>query len=165
MASCIGKATLRSCCEDVYKRQGVQLATLEASIAFDPHGSGRVDSTLELQGLQIADHRLEQLTLRLEGSAAEHRLALDARAEGLTLAVRGSAHYAAGQWQAHLASAELGNQSHLHMTLEAPSQLTLSAERLRLDTACVHDEHARLCASMGIDATQRNLELLSLIHI
>ena len=138
---------------------GVQLGSLEASIAFDPHGSGRVDSPLQLQGLQIADRRLEELTLRLEGSAAEHRLALDARAEGLTLAVRGSAHYAAGQWQGHLASAELGNQSHLHMTLEAPSQVTLSAERLRLDTACVHDEHARLCASMAIDPAQRNLEL------
>ncbi len=138
---------------------GVQLAALDASIAFDPHGSGRVDSTLQLQGLQIAERRLDELTLRLEGSAAEHRLALDARAEGFTLAVRGSARYAAGQWQAHLVSAELGNQSHLHMTLETPSQLTLSAERLRLDTACVHDEHARLCASMGIDATQRNLEL------
>jgi translocation and assembly module TamB len=138
---------------------GMQLAALEASIAFDPHGSGRVDSTFQLQGLQIAERRLDELTLRLEGSAAEHHVALDARAEGLALAVRGSAHYAAGQWQAHLASAELGNQSHLHMTLEAPSQLTLSAERLRLETACVHDEHARLCASMAIDAAQRSLEL------
>ena len=52
---------------------GVQLAALEASIAFDPHGSGRVDSTLQLQGLLIADRRLEQLTLRLEGTTAEHR--------------------------------------------------------------------------------------------
>jgi translocation and assembly module TamB len=138
---------------------GMQLAALDARIAFDPHGSGRVDSTLQLQGLQIAERRLDELTLRLEGSAAEHRLAIDAQAEGLTLAVRGNAHYAGGQWQARLASAELGNQSRLHLTLETPSQLTLSAERLRLDTTCLHDELARLCASMAIDAAQRNLEL------
>jgi translocation and assembly module TamB len=138
---------------------GVQLEALDASIAFDPHGSGRVDSTLQLQGLAIADRQLEQLTLRLEGSAAEHHLSLDGRAQGLTFAVRGSAHYAAGQWQARLASAELGNQSRLHMTLEAPAQLLLSAERLRLDPACLHDEHARLCASMAIDPAQRSLEL------
>jgi translocation and assembly module TamB len=138
---------------------GVQLDALDASIAFDPHGSGRVDSTLQLQGLHIADRRLEQLTLRLDGATAEHRLALDARAEGLTLAVRGSAHFAAGQWLAHIASADLGNQARLHMSLETASQLLLSAERIRLDRSCLHDEHAQLCASMTIDPAQRNLEL------
>jgi len=138
---------------------GVQLAALDASIAFDPHGSGRVDSTLQLQGLQIADRRLEQLTLRLDGTTAEHRLALDGRAEGLTLAVRGTAHYAAGQWQAHIASAELGNQARLHMSLETPTQLLLSAERVRLDQFCLHDAQARLCALTAIEPAQRYLEL------
>ncbi len=138
---------------------GVQLEALDASIAFDPHGSGRVDSTLQMQGLKVADRRLDTLTLRLDGATADHRVALDARAEGLTLAVRGSAHYATGQWLAHITSAELGNQARLHMSLETPSQLLLSAERVRLDQSCVHDEHARLCASMAIDPGQRNLEL------
>ena len=138
---------------------GVQLGALDASIAFDPHGSGRVDSTLQLQGLKIADHSLEQLTLRLDGATAEHRLALDARAEGLTLAVRGSAHYASGQWQARIGSAELGNESRLHMSLETPAQLLLSAERMRLERTCLHDGEAHLCASMTIDPAQRNLEL------
>jgi translocation and assembly module TamB len=138
---------------------GVQLAALDAAIAFDPHGSGRVDSTLQLQGLQIANHTLEQLTLRLEGTAAEHRLALDAHGEGLTLAARGGARYAAGQWQARIASAELGNHQNLHLDLEAPSQLLLSAEHLRLDQSCLHDGQARLCASASIDPAQRNLEL------
>jgi len=138
---------------------GLQLASLDAGIAFDPHGSGRVDSTLQLQGLTIANHSLEQLTLRLEGTTDEHRLALDARAEGLTLAVRGGAHYAAGQWQARISSAELGNHQNLHMNLEAPSQMLLSAERMRLDQSCLHDGPARLCASAAIDPAQRNLEL------
>jgi translocation and assembly module TamB len=138
---------------------GVQLESLDASIAFDPHGSGRVDSTLQVQGLQLADRRLEQLTLRMEGATADHRVALDARAEGLTLALRGSGHYADGQWLARIASAELGNQSRLHLLLENPSQLALSADRLRLDTTCLHDEQAHLCASMTIDAAQRTLAL------
>ena len=138
---------------------GVQLESLDASIAFDPHGSGRVDSTLQLQGLAVGDRRLEQLTLRLEGATAEHRVALDARAEGLTLAVRGSAHYAAGQWLAHITSADLGNQSRLHLGLASASQLLLSAERLRLDTTCLHDEQAHLCAALAIDPAQRTLAL------
>jgi translocation and assembly module TamB len=138
---------------------GVHLEALEANIAFDPHGSGRVDSTLELQGLRLAERRLEQLTLRLDGTTAEHRLALDARAEGLTLAVRGSARYAAGQWLARIANADLGNQARLHMRLEAPTQLLLSAERARLDPVCLHEEQAHLCASMAIDPLQRNVEL------
>jgi translocation and assembly module TamB len=138
---------------------GVQLAALDAGIAFDPHGSGRVDSTLQLQGLQIANHSLEQLTLRLDGTTAEHRVTLDARGEGLTLAVRGGAHYAAGQWQARISSAELGNHQNLHMNLEAPSQMLLSAERIRLDQSCLHDGAARLCASASIEQAERNLEL------
>ena len=138
---------------------GVQLESLDASIAFDPHGSGRVDSTLQMQGLQLADRRLEQLTLRLEGATADHRVALDARAEGLTLALRGNAHYTGGQWLARIASAELGNQSRLHLVLESPSQLALSADRMRLDTTCLHDDQAHLCASMTIDAAQRTLAL------
>jgi translocation and assembly module TamB len=138
---------------------GVQLAAFDAGIAFDPHGSGRVDSTLQLQGLQIGNHSLEQLTLRLEGTTAEHRVTLDARGEGLTLAVRGGAHYAGGQWQARISSAELGNHQNLHMNLEAPSQLLLSAERIRLDQSCLHDAAARLCASASIEQAQRSLEL------
>jgi translocation and assembly module TamB len=138
---------------------GVQLEALEARIAFDPHGSGRVDSTLQLQGLKLADRTLEQLTLRLDGATADHRVALDARAEGLTLAMRGSARYLAGQWQARIASADLGNQARLHMNLEAPTQLLLSAERVRLEQTCLHDEQAHLCAAMTIEQAQRNLEL------
>ncbi|HEY4975617.1 MAG TPA: hypothetical protein VII41_18545, partial [Steroidobacteraceae bacterium] len=138
---------------------GTQLEALDASIAFDPHGSGRVDSTLQMQGLKIAQHRLDQLTLRLEGATADHRLSLDARGEGLTLALRGNAHYAAGQWLAHIASAELGNQSKLHLSLATPSQWLLSAEHLRLDQTCLHDEQARLCAALAIDPAQRNLAL------
>jgi len=138
---------------------GMRLDALDASVAFDPHGSGRVDSSVQLTGLTLAEHRLDELTLRLDGASAEHRLAIDARAEGLTLAVRGGAHYTAGQWLAHITSAELGNQARLHMSLEAPSQLLLSAERLHLDQSCVHDEHARLCASMSMDAQLRTLAL------
>ena len=138
---------------------GLQLAALDANIDFDPHGSARADSTLALQDLQIAGRRLDLLTLRLEGATAEHRLALEARAEGLTLTARGSAHYAAGQWQAHIASADLTNQARLHMSLDAPTQLLLSAERLRLDQSCLHDQQAHLCAWMMLDATQRSVAL------
>jgi translocation and assembly module TamB len=138
---------------------GTQLDALDASIAFDPHGSGRVDSTLNLQGLKIAGHRLEQLSVRLDGATADHRLALDARGEGLTLAVRGTAHYGAGEWLAHIASADLGNQSRLHLSLATPSQLLLSAERVRLDQTCLHDAQAHLCAAVAIDPAQRNLAL------
>ena len=86
-------------------------------------------------------------------------MTLDARGEGLTLAARGSAHYAAGQWQARISSAELGNHQNLHLNLEAPSQLLLSAERMQLDQSCLHDGPARLCAVASIDPAQRDVEL------
>jgi translocation and assembly module TamB len=139
--------------------QGWHLDALDASIAFDPHGTGRADSTLQLRGLQRQGRRLEQLTLRLDGTTDHHELSLDAHAEGLNLALRGSGHYAAGTWQAQITSVELGDQAQLHMQLEAPTQLLLSADRLRLGQTCVHAEHARLCASAALDSGQRYVEL------
>jgi translocation and assembly module TamB len=138
---------------------GVHLAALDASVTFDPHGSGRADSSLQLQGLRIADRTLEQLTLRVDGTTAEHSLALDARAEGLSLGMHGTGRYAAGQWLLRIASLDLGDQSQLHLALEAPLQLSLAMDHLHMNQACLRDEQARLCAAAAIEPAQRNIEL------
>lgn len=138
---------------------GVHLAALDANIAFDPHGSGRADSTLQLQGLQVGERRLDQLTLSTQGTTTQHSFAVEARAQATQLSLHGSAHYAVGQWQGQIASAVLTDKSRLHMSLETPTQLLLSVGRLHLDQTCLHDEQARLCAAAAIDPQQRALEL------
>jgi hypothetical protein len=89
--------------------RGLRLQSLDGSIEFDPHGSGRADSTLKLQGLQIADRKLDHLTLHLRRHHRQSQLTLDARAEGYTLSARGNGHYAAGSWQGEISSAQFGD--------------------------------------------------------
>jgi translocation and assembly module TamB len=139
--------------------QGVQLDSLEATVGFDPHGSGRNDARIELQGLQFAGRRLEHLSLRTEGTTAQHSLALDARAEGLDLSVRGSGHYTAGQWQEQIDHAQVSDGHKLHMSLEAPVALAVGWDRLHLDSMCLHDESARLCGSAVLEAPQSKVSV------
>jgi translocation and assembly module TamB len=143
------------------KWRALQLKSLDGNIEFDPHGSGRADSTLHVTGLQIADRQLEQLTLRSEGTTALHTLTLDARAEGYTLSARGKGHYATGSWQGEIASAQFGDSSRLHMVLESPAPLLLDGKRVRLDALCLHDGPTRLCTSADIGETQRSAEILA----
>jgi len=142
--------------------EGVQLAALDGSINFDPHGSGRADSALQLTGLRMAGRELEQLSLRVEGTTAEHSIAFQARAEGFTLAAHGSGHYNAGQWLTRISSVQLGDEAKLRMQLEAPTQLLLSSERSHLDETCLRDEQARLCATVALQGGHRQVELHAL---
>jgi translocation and assembly module TamB len=141
--------------------RGLRLQALDGSIEFDPHGSGRADSTLKLTGLTIAGRRLEQLTLRSEGTTALHTLTLDARAEGYTLSARGNGHYAAGSWQGEIANAQFGDVSKLHMVLESPAPLLLDGKRMRLEALCLHDGPTRLCMTGGVEDAQRSAEIVA----
>src|SRR5208283_1004830 len=50
----------------------LRLDSLDALVDFDPHGSGRADSRLQMSGLRVAGRNFERLTLRTAGTAAEH---------------------------------------------------------------------------------------------
>jgi translocation and assembly module TamB len=140
--------------------RGVLLQSLDANIEFDPSGSGRADSTLRLQGLKLGDRTLEQLTLRSEGTSANHVLALQADAEGLTLGMRGNGHYAAGTWQGEINAGQFGDAARLHLALEAPAPLQLAAQRVHLEPLCFHDSQTRLCLNATLEQVQRSVELL-----
>ncbi len=131
---------------------GIRLARLDATVDFDPHGSGRADANVQLAGLSAAGRMLDQLSVRTAGTAADHSVEFQAAAAGMTLAVHGRGRYAAGQWQGQLARAEFSDGAALQMNLEMPSALTLTAEHLGLEEFCLHAAAARLCAAGQIDA-------------
>jgi len=139
--------------------EGVRLDALEATVAFDPHGSGRNDSKIELQGLSIAGRRVEQLSLHIEGTTAEHSVALDARAEGFALTLHGNGRYAAGQWFEQIERAQISDGHDLHMSLETPVAMEVAFDRLRLETLCLRAELARLCGSALLEAAQRHVSI------
>ena len=140
--------------------RGMLLQSLDGSLTFDPHGSGRADSNLRMQGVQIADRKLDQLNFRSEGTTASHTVDLDAKAEGFTLTAHGNGRYSIGHWQGEITSAQFGDASHLHLSLESPAPLLLDGDRIRLEPLCLHDSGTRLCANATIEDAQRNAELL-----
>jgi translocation and assembly module TamB len=139
--------------------EGIGLDSLEASVTFDPHGSGRNDARIDLAGLSVAGRRLESLKLRAEGTTAHHAVTLDARAEGMDLALRGNGRYAAGGWFEQIEHAQISDGRKLQLLLEAPVALELALDRLHLDSFCMRDEPARLCASAALDSAQRRVSI------
>lgn len=137
----------------------VRLDSLDGLIDFDPHGSGRADTTLRVAGLRAAGRVFEHLALKTAGTAAEHSVELDARAEGLSFNVRGHGRYAAGLWQGQFENAQLSDGAALQMSLEAPSGMSLTGARLQLDQFCLRAAAARLCAAAQLNDAQRRVAL------
>ncbi|HEX4377131.1 MAG TPA: translocation/assembly module TamB domain-containing protein [Steroidobacteraceae bacterium] len=139
--------------------RGMRLASLDGHIEFDPHGSGRADSQLELRDLTVQGRRLDRLTLGSTGTADNHSLSIEARAEGYSLNIKGNGRYAAGSWQGEIASAQLGDGARLHMTQEAPAAVLLDGNRMRLEPLCLHDAQTRLCLKAHSEEQHRAVEL------
>ncbi len=140
--------------------EGVGLDSLEAIITFDPHGTGRNDARIDLAGLTVGGRRLESLKLRTEGTTARHTLALDARAEGMDMTLRGAGRYAAGQWLEQIEHAQIGDGHKLQLELDAPARgFEVALDRLHFESICMHDEPARLCASASFDPLLRKLSI------
>jgi translocation and assembly module TamB len=139
--------------------EGVGLDSLEAIITFDPHGTGRNDARIDLAGLTAGGRRLESLKLRTEGTTVHHTLALDARAEGMDMSVRGAGRYAGGQWLEQIEHAQIGDGQKLQLELDAPATLEVALDHLHLESICMHDEPARLCASAAFDPLLRRISI------
>jgi translocation and assembly module TamB len=137
----------------------VRLNRLDALVDFDPHGSGRADSTVQMYGLAAAGTVFEHLAITTAGTTADHTVALDTRAEGLRFEVHGRGRYAAGEWRGQFDRAQLTDSSALQLSLAAPSALTLTADRLQLEPFCLQAADARLCAVAQLDATARRITL------
>jgi translocation and assembly module TamB len=137
----------------------LRLDSLDALVDFDPHGSGRADSTLQMSGLRIGGSAFDRLAIKTAGTAADHSVELDARAEGLSLAVQGRGHYAAGAWRGQFEQAQLRDGAALQMNLETPSGMSVAADRLQLEEFCLHAAAARLCAAATLEDSQRRLAL------
>ena len=139
--------------------EGVGLDSLEAIITFDPHGTGRNDARIDVAGLTLGGRRLESLKLRTEGTTARHALTLDARAEGMDMSMRGAGRYASGQWLEQIEHAQISDGHKLQLELDAPVALEVALDRLHLESICMRDEPARLCASASFDPSLRKVSI------
>ena len=130
---------------------GLQLQALSADINFEPQGSGRADTTIQLEQLSVGERRIEHLGFSTAGTAAEHHYSLELRAPPYHVQSEGTAQFAAGVWRAAIAEFSAGDGATMQMALGAPATLVaaLNGEQLRLADFCLHDTLATLCAALA----------------
>ncbi len=130
---------------------GLQLQALSADINFEPQGSGRADTTIQLEQLSAGERRIEHLGFSTAGTAAEHHYSLELRAPPYRVQSEGTAHFADGVWRAAIAEFTAGDGATMQMALGAPATLiaALNGEQLQLADFCLHDTLATLCAALA----------------
>ena len=131
---------------------GWQLASLAAKIDFDPRSSARSVVSVRAQNLSYGPRTLNELNVSLDGSAAQHLVTLAASAPGLKLAAEAQGGYADGAWRGKLQRLHLNGSEKLHLELESPAALLLSADAMRLERICLAGSPAQLCAEADWNA-------------
>jgi translocation and assembly module TamB len=124
------------------------LHALEASVDFDPGGSGHATTSLDLAGLRLADHGFDHLRFSTTGTAAAHRFTLELGAAPLLLRAGGTASFASGVWHAQFGEFNASDGAEMNLQLAAPAAMlvALDGEQLRLERLCLHDSTAAFCA-------------------
>lgn len=124
-----------------------QLAQAESR--FRDLGTGNQPMNLSLQTgeLTLDDTRqADQLSVTLEGTRQQHRLALSAERQELTLASQLEGGLDAKlTWQGTLQSTRLRHQQLGQWEQAQPSQLTLSAGQQSLSSFCLQQQNSSLC--------------------
>ena len=137
------------------------VASLSATVDFDPRGSGRGDSQLEVHGLTFGDQRIETLHFSSTGPAQQHQLQLDADLPQATLTASGSGSFSDGQWRIELSALQAGDKHKLHLGLEAPVAVLIAptAQRYSIERACLKSDNTRFCGTASRTPTQTQFQL------
>ena len=137
------------------------IASLNATVDFNPRESGRADSQVVLHGLAFGDERIETLHFSSTGPAQQHQLKLDADLPQATLSATGSGSFSEGQWPIELSDLQAGDKHKLHLGLEAPVALLIapSAAHYSIERTCLKSDSARFCGSASSTPAQAQFQL------
>lgn len=125
---------------------GMTLDDFDARIDFDPSPQYMSKVDAHVHNLTWQARRLDDLTFRLSGRATNYAVSMDARALGLAAAIRAAGPFADGVWQGQLDALTVTGTESLHLELERPVGLAVSADEVRAEWMCLVGQPASLCA-------------------
>ena len=130
-----------------FEYQGVKLGALDADINFNP-GAAAQESKIDarLHELSYEGRTVDSLALSLSGPPAAYQLHAAASTTGLTVSAQASGAYQHGLFQGRLEALNIAGGEQLHLTLERPVDLTLSAAHARVGWLCVVGTPGSICA-------------------
>ena len=128
------------------QHEGVKLDSFDADVDFDPRGQRESKVLAHLRNLQYENRSLDNLTFALDGMPSHYAIRMEAATKGLAIAARGVGPYAHGVWDGQLDALTINGSESLHLELERPVGLLLSADHVRADWMCLIGMPASLCA-------------------
>ena len=134
--------------------EGVTADAIDADVDFDPGEQHESKVSAHVHNLQFRNRRLDNLTFTLAGKPANVALQLDASTKGLSISAHGAGPYDHGVWKGELATLTVNGSDALHLELERPVGLLLSADKIRADWMCLVGTPASLCADGDWTAAQ-----------
>ena len=122
---------------------------VNASLDFDPHGSGHANVDVQLERLSAASHLIDRARFTTNGTAAAHQFKLQLGTAPLDVSATGTANFNDGVWRAQIGTFNIVDGATMHLSLSAPTSLiaALNGDQLQLERLCLHDELSTLCAA------------------
>ena len=125
---------------------GITLEGFDADIDFDPRS--QQDSRIEarLRNLTYRDRTFQSIVFTLGGQATDYAAHLEVKTIGLAATAQARGPYVHGLFQGQLGTLTVNGSQSLHLELERPVGLRLSAAAARLEWLCLVGTPASLCA-------------------
>jgi translocation and assembly module TamB len=127
--------------------QGIKLEGFDADVNFNP-GAAQQESRIDarLRKLSYQQRTLDSVTLTLNGPPSAYQIHLAATASGLALSAQASGPYAHGVFSGELQALNITGSEQLHLSLERPTDLTVSLAHARLEWMCLVGTPGSMCA-------------------
>ncbi|HTT43101.1 MAG TPA: translocation/assembly module TamB domain-containing protein [Steroidobacteraceae bacterium] len=142
--------------------QGIKLESADAEVDFEPDATGK-DSKIDarLHNLSFGQRRIEAATLSLTGPPENYLLHLTASAPGLSASTAARGNFAHATFQGQLTALSLVGNDTLHLGLDRPVDLLLSARHVRIEWLCLVGTPGSVCADGEWQPTQWNSTVMS----
>lgn len=126
---------------------GQQIGALRGNATVQLFSWQQLRGDLYSRDLQLAGQAIDTLELHVRGDAADHNVKLQLGMEKLEALWRLSGAFDSErqQWRGEIRVADMNNPELGLWQLQAPARLTASADELRLEPLCWHQQAAELC--------------------
>jgi translocation and assembly module TamB len=130
---------------------GLKLESLNADLDIDLGAGQRTTGKVVLEKLQTGARDLQRAALTLDGTPTSQRIAMEAVAEPVKVALSATGAIADGLWRGTIGTLTVKDDHDLSLRLEKPTPLMLSTTAASLDPLCLIGEQAHVCSNGQFD--------------
>jgi translocation and assembly module TamB len=138
------------------QHEGISVQDIDADIDFDPNPQYESKVDAHIHNLAYKERQLDNLTFKLNGKSSNYEVRLDAKALGTAMTAMANGPFNNGNWQGQLRSMEIMGTESLHLKLERPVNVIVSADEVRAEWMCLLGQPGSMCADGEWNPSQWN---------